>query len=316
MKASRLLTLLLLLQTRQRMTTGELALRLEVSRRTVLRDVEALSAAGVPVYAERGRHGGIVLLPGSRLNASNLEPAEMEALSVSGLDSWQREQLGVAAAYEMAAHKIAARRVAAAEPKVGLADLVVVDNASWFAPAGQATEVGALALDLRNRRRLRVKYRHSGAALASTAIVDPYGMASKAGRWYLVADQELEPRLFNLDRLETYEVLPDPTRAREGQDLDTVWEYLMYRTEDPGQITVTARLHEDRVDLAKRLLGSRFQIIGPAEGSWCPVEVRYSNIESVRQLLQFGNHIEVIAPVDARRRILQIASDLAKRHLP
>ena len=110
MKASRLLTLLLLLQTHQRMTTGELAERLEVSRRTVLRDVEALSEAGVPVYAERGRHGGIVLLPGARLNASHLDPAEIDALLLTGLDRAGLERLGLAAAAEQAEHKLAARR--------------------------------------------------------------------------------------------------------------------------------------------------------------------------------------------------------------
>ncbi|WP_042938468.1 helix-turn-helix transcriptional regulator, partial [Rhodococcus sp. AW25M09] len=115
MKASRLLHLLLLLQTRQRITTSELADRLGVSRRTVLRDVEALSVAGVPVYAERGRKGGIVLLPGARLNASHLEPSEMEALSVAGLDSAQLERLGLSAVWESAARKIAARQAAAPE---------------------------------------------------------------------------------------------------------------------------------------------------------------------------------------------------------
>lgn len=92
MKASRLLDLLLVLQTRQRITTSELAERFEVSRRTVLRDVEALSSEGVPVYAERGRLGGIVLLPGARLNAAHLEPGELDSLSVPGLDSAQRSR--------------------------------------------------------------------------------------------------------------------------------------------------------------------------------------------------------------------------------
>ncbi|MFI0907053.1 helix-turn-helix transcriptional regulator [Streptomyces sioyaensis] len=115
MKASRLLHLLLLLQTRQRLTTTELAARLEVSRRTVLRDVEALSTAGVPVYAERGRNGGIVLLPSARLSASHLEPPELEALSVAGLDSALRERMGLTAVWESAERKIAARQAAAPE---------------------------------------------------------------------------------------------------------------------------------------------------------------------------------------------------------
>lgn len=93
MKSARLLSILLLLQTRPKMSTRDLAERLEVSRRTVLRDIEALSAAGVPVYAERGRNGGIVLLTGARLNVSHLDPGEVETLVLGGLDATQLEQL-------------------------------------------------------------------------------------------------------------------------------------------------------------------------------------------------------------------------------
>lgn len=213
MRASRLLALLLLLQVRQRMTTTELAGRLEVSRRTVLRDVQALSAAGVPVYAERGRHGGIVLLPGARLNASHLEPDEMETLLIGGLDSAQREELGLRAAQQMATRKINARRSTPDAPGVSLVDLVVVDNAGWFARNRPMIDVADLALVLRDRSRLRVRYRSSGAARAATLVVDPYGLVTKSGRWYLVADHDEEPRLFNLDRLDSFGVLPDAART-------------------------------------------------------------------------------------------------------
>ncbi|UPO76523.1 YafY family protein [Arthrobacter sp. Helios] len=314
MRDSRLLAMLLVLQTRNRMTTRELAERLEVSQRTVLRDVEALSAAGVPVYAERGRRGGIVLLPGSRLNASHLEPPEMEALSLAGLDRAQREELGLAAAHEMATHKIAARQATVAASKPGLADLVIVDNASWLSAAGQATDVAALALDLRVGNRLRVRYRHSGTRQAAGMVVDPYGLASKAGRWYLVADCEQEPRLFNLDRLENYEVLPDAAKTRTGQDLRTVWVDLKQRTETLGPVVLHARLRADRLDLAARILGSRLINTGPASRGWCSAEISYPDTESVRQLLQFGDHIEVLSPPEARRRFYELASDIAQRH--
>ncbi len=315
MKATRLLALLLFLQTRQRVSTSELAERLEVSRRTVLRDVEALSAAGVPVYAERGRHGGIVLLPGARLNASHLEPAEMEALSIAGLDRAQLEQLGLAGSRDMADRKIAARR-AATGTGPSLAELVVVDNAGWLAPQRDTVSVADLALDLLNRPRLRVRYRSSGDDRASSRIVDPYGLAAKSGRWYLVADDEQRPRLFSLERLDSYETLSEPARLRSGQDLRSVWTELVRRTETPGRITVRARLREDRLDLAGRILGSRLEDVEPPEDGWCAVRIVYPDIESVRQLLQFGDHLEVFAPADARRRIAELASDLVRRHTP
>lgn len=320
MKASRLLRLLLLLQTHRRLTTGELARRLEVSRRTVLRDVEALSAAGVPVYAERGRYGGIVLLPGSRLNASHLDPGELEALSVPGLDTAQLDLLGLAAAHRTAADKIGARQAAAPggpQDLPRLADLVAVDNTGWMAdrPA-PGVDVAALAPGLRSRRRLRIRYRRSADRRATTRVVDPYGLAAKSGRWYLVADDTGTARLFALDRLEAYEPLPDAAELRAGQTLRTVWAELRERTETPGRVTITARLRASRLDLARRILGARIQDVAAGQDDWCTVTLRYPDIESVRQLLQFGDHIEILGPDAARERIHRLAADLAARHAP
>lgn len=314
MKAARLLSLLLLLQTRQRVTSVELADRLEVSVRTILRDVEALSTAGVPVYAERGRHGGIVLLPGERLNASHLEPAEMDSLSLAGLDSIQREQLGITSAHDMAIRKIAARRAAAADGDTSLAELVIVDNSGWLATDAREIDVADLALTLRSRPRLRIHYRRSGAEHTTTRDVDPYGLVSKSGRWYLVADDDQTAKLFNLERLERYEALLEPATTRPDQDLRSVWAELKNRSESPGQVDVTVRLRGARIDLARRILGSRLQEAGSSEDGWHLLTVGYPDVESVRQLLQFGDHIEVLAPERARRRIVELAADLAKRH--
>lgn len=314
MKSSRLLTMLLLLQTRERMTTRELSDRLEVSGRTVLRDVEALSAAGVPVYAERGRHGGIVLLPGARLNVAQLNPQELEAISVAGLDARHRAELGMAAAHEAAAQKIAARRATAGTPGVSLADLVLVDNTGWFAAVGEGVDVGRFALDLRGSGRLRIRYRRSGAARPSSYTVDPYGLVAKAGRWYLVADHRGAPRLFNLERLVGYRLLPEAGRTRPNADLASVWEHLKHDVESSGDVVVTARLRASRVDLARRILGARLVEVSVPEDGWCRVRLRYPDVEAVRQLLQFGDHVEVLAPPAARARVAELATDLARRH--
>lgn len=316
MKASRLLHLLLLLQTRQRITTTELAARLEVSRRTVLRDVEALSAAGVPVYAERGRSGGIVLLPGARLNASHLEPPELEALSLAGLDSAQRERMGVSAMWESAARKIAARQAATptgTSPQ-RLADLVLVDSAPWFADSETAVDVADLASALRHRRRLRIRYRRSAESEASTRVVDPYGIVAKSGRWYLVADYRGDGRLFALDRLSAFELLDAPVSLPPDETLRSRWAALKERTEGRGRVSVTFRLPEDRLDLARRILGTRIHDVSDPKKGTCTVVVGYPDIESVRQLLQFGDHIEILAPEAARVRISQLARVLAERH--
>ncbi|MBM7417131.1 MULTISPECIES: YafY family protein [Nocardiaceae] len=313
MTSSRLLSLLLLLQTRHRITTGELAERLEVSRRTVLRDVDALSAAGVPVYAERGRHGGIVLLPGARLNASYLEPAEMDAMTLAGLDEEQRERLGVTGTHDMAMRKIAARRAGVEAAGRSLADLVVVDNTSWFALGRDVVNVGDLALELRFGRRLLLRYRRSGAPAADTVVVDPYGLAAKAGRWYLVADVGGHGRLFALARVDGYEVLAESSHRR-SVGLRGVWSELSAAVEAPGDVVVTARLRSSRTDLAQRVLGSRITASEPAGDGWTQMSIGYSTIEGVRQLLQFADHIEVVEPQEARTHLAELAADLARRH--
>ena len=313
MKASRLLHLLLLLQTRERMTTAELAERLEVSRRTVLRDVEALSAAGVPVYAERGRHGGIVLLPGARLNASHLDPGELEALSLAGLDRRRLRELGLSAVAEQAARKLAARQAASPDAAEPLDQLVVVDSAAWWA-APADVDVADLLADLRSRRRLELSYRRSGAERSTPVVVDPYGLAVKGGRWYLVADVEGAARLFAVERLGSYAVLPDGVRRREGHTLASVWAGLEARVERAGPVVVEARLRRSRLDLARRVLGSRLGATDPLDQEWCLVRIRYTEVEAVRQLLQLGDHVEVLAPEGARRRVHELARDLADRH--
>lgn len=318
MKASRLLHLLLMLQTRRRITTAELAERLEVSRRTVLRDVEALSAAGVPVYAERGRTGGIVLLPGARLNVSHLDPPELEALSLADLDEAQRARLGLTATWDSAARKIAARRAAdPGSPDLSpLADLVLVDTAAWFSAEAETVDVADLAWALRHRRRLRIRYRRSAEDRASTLVVDPYGIVAKSGRWYLVADAYGRARLFSLARLSSYAPLDAPAALRPDQTLRTVWAALKKRTEERGKVDVTVRLPRSGIDLARRILGTRIHAVTDTDSEQCTVIVRYPDVESVRQLLQFGDHIEVIDPPQARARIGRLAADLAARHSP
>ncbi|MCL1869319.1 MAG: WYL domain-containing protein [Promicromonosporaceae bacterium] len=312
MKSSRLLNLLLLLQVTPRMTTGALAERLEVSRRTILRDVEALSAAGVPVYAERGRSGGIVLLPGARVNVSHLDPPEVEALALAGLDAAHRDELGLGAAHETAVRKLAARR---RTDGPALADLVVVEQDAWLSPERHTeVDVAELALALRGGTRLRLHYRRSGASHERTVTVDPYGLAAKAGRWYLVADHDGRPRLFALTRLSRSDVVAEPARHRPAATLRSVWDELKGRVEEPGGVVITARLQADAVDLARRILGARLADVGPATEGWCPVSVRVGAIAGVVQLLQFAHHIEVIGPPEARAHLADVAAAVASRH--
>lgn len=323
MKSSRLLSLLLLLQVRPHMTTREISERLEVSTRTVLRDVEALSAAGVPVFTQQGRNGGVILLRSARLNLSHLDPAELDALGVAGLDETQRARLGLAAAFGRATSKVDARRATGPAPDRSLSSVVLVDNTPWFTSDSEtkvesdSVDVAALAVDLLSDRRLAITYRSSGRSRARRRTVDPYGLVAKAGQWYLIADSGEEPHLFNLRRMSRYSVGDAPVRRRAGASLASEWDALRKRTEASGDVVVTARVRTSRIDMAGRILGGRLDFVGAPDSAgpgWSLVTVRYREYDAVRHLLQFGENIEVLEPAPAREVVAAVARDLATRH--
>ncbi|WP_210241385.1 WYL domain-containing protein [Mesorhizobium sp. B2-6-6] len=306
--------MLLLLQTHERMTSRELAQRFEVSQRTVLRDVEALSAAGVPVHTERGRGGAIVLDRRSRLDPVRLDPAELQLLAVAGLGSAQLERLGLQELGSRLQDKVAATLARRSEPTPRtLSEVLLVDAAGWFS-GGRDTDLTDLVEAARARRRLRLRYRRSGEAAGRWFVADPYGLVSKAASWYLVADVDGRPRLFNVDRIEAREALAEGALLRPDQDLRSVWEDLRQGFRPTSVVDVHALLRSSRVDLARRILGSRLIAVTAPDAEWTAIVVRYPEVESVRQLLQFGDHIRVTAPAEAIDRICDLAIRLQQNH--
>lgn len=180
-KADRLLSILLLLQTRGRVAASELAERLEVSPRTIYRDVEALSAAGVPVYAERGRNGGIALLPGFRTDVTGLTSDEARALFVLTAQG-THAALGLDGALGSALRKVMAALPAPHRPAAELTSRrILVDPDRWMSGPRTAVDLDTLHTAVFTDCRLRIRYRHSGATRPRTYTVDPYGLVAKAG---------------------------------------------------------------------------------------------------------------------------------------
>jgi predicted DNA-binding transcriptional regulator YafY len=311
MKSQRLLSMMLLLQTRHRMTASDLAGELDVSVRTVLRDVTTLADADVPVFAERGRYGGVVLLPGSRLDVSKLSPTEIDALRLLGLDPEQARQLGVEAPTRTAHRKLASRQSVADHSLLPLSELVVVDNMPWFGPETPGVGVADLAKDLQTGRRLRILYRSSAEPVASWRTVDPYGLLAKAGRWYLVADINGAPRLYSLKRLQSWEVLPAARSLRQGESLASLSRHLSAAVENRNGITVAATLAVDRLDLAQRILGSRLTSSKPLDAGRVEITIVYDQVEAARQLLQFGAHLRVTSPPEVQAVMRDVATATA-----
>ncbi|MGW8377831.1 YafY family protein [Streptomyces sp. ODS28] len=330
MKSDRLLSILLLLQTRDRVSAEELARRLEVSVRTIYRDIEALSTTGVPVYAERGRRGGIALLPGFRTDVTGLTSREARALFVlaaQGAHSIQsaHSALGLGEEFGSALRKIMAALPAAHRPAAELTSRrILVDPDRWRAGPRAAVDLDVLNTAVFADRRLRIRYRHGGATTERQYTVDPYGLVAKAGVWYLVADRRGAPRLFRADRIAAATVTDAPVHRRDGVELADVWEQLRRRVEErPAVVRVTARVRRGRLDMFLRIMS--WALDGPppqaacddsaeAAGKWVTVRLAFPALPAVRQLLQFGADAEALEPAEAREELARAARQLAEMY--
>ncbi|WP_326711052.1 YafY family transcriptional regulator [Streptomyces sp. NBC_01474] len=311
MKSDRLLSILLLLQTRGRVAAPELAERLEVSVRTIYRDIEALSASGVPVYAERGRHGGIALLPGYRTDVTGLTADESRALFILAAQG-AHSALGLDSAFRSALRKVMA---ALPEPHRPAAELtsrrILVEASRWRGGPMPAVDLGVLQEAVLTERRLRLRYRHSGTDTPRAYTVDPYGLVSKAGVWYLVADRRAEPQLFRADRVREATLTDAPVRRRQGVQLADVWAVLKRQVEDrPGAVEATARVRRTHLDLFLRLCGNALTAPPDDDGrsEWITVRLGYGEVREVRSLLSFADNVEVAGPPEIREELARCAA--------
>ena len=314
MKSDRLLSILLLLQTRGRVPAGELARRLEVSPRTVYRDVEALSAAGVPVYAERGRHGGIELLPGFRTDVTGMTGDEARALFVAAAGC-AHNALGLDAARGSALRKIMAALPETHRPAADLMSRrVLVDPERWWQAPRPDVDIDVLHTAVFADRRLVIRYRHSENPRVHTYTVDPYGLVFKAGTWYLVADRQGAPQLLRADRILTAQLADEPVQRRPGVELAEVWEGLRRGVEDrSANVRVRARVRTRQLEWFIRVASTQLaERPVAADGEWTTVQLAYPALRAVRQLLPHTDSVEVLDPPEARAELAAAARAVAQ----
>ncbi|WP_129788325.1 helix-turn-helix transcriptional regulator [Promicromonospora panici] len=318
MTPDRFFSLILILESRDAVTTHDLASALGVSLRTITRDLNWLRDAGLPVTAQRGRYGGVTMLPGSSLDLTRLTPSERDHLSITGLDERQREELDSSAESRRALSKIAVTRAGRIDGLLPLTEIVQVDSRPWLQVRADGAAPASLIGPIRRGRRLRIEYHSSSGVHARDLLVDPYGLLAKAGAWYLVADCAGAPRMYRLDRITTWNEVDDPRRTRENQTLATVAAALVEQWEHDHAIEVSATIDPTQLDRARRVLGQRLVERGGhgTSATGHAVTIRFRQLEDVRTLLPFGSGVTVHDPAEARARLHDLATELADHYAP
>lgn len=291
------MSLVLLLRQRGQMTADAIAAELEVSPRTVLRDIEALSVAGVPVYAERGRHGGYALLPGFRTELTGLTPEEAVALLTSG----SHHALGLGAALASAIRKVVdalpegGQRAASAA-----AERMLVDPGPALLPDRHAEHVSTEVLAEVRRAvlggtRLRIEYAAAGQP-PRTRTVDPLGLVSVRTRAYLLATRRGENRTYRLSRITAAQSLPEPADRPAGIDLARLWQERCASFLSEGHITVRVRVDATRQE---QLIASAeaVRIVAIEPDGRLLLDVTYQDLWHAEwSLWQLGAQAEALEP--------------------
>ena len=310
MRADRLVAVLLLLQQRGTVTAAEVAEELEVSERTARRDLEALGMAGIPVYSQQGRNGGWRLAGGGRIDLSGLNADEARALfMVAGPEAATPEV------------KAALRKLVRALPEPlrvraeAAAGSVVLDDRGWDGrpvrrpPPPHLPRVQQAVVEA---ERIRLDYVARDGS-SSSRVVDPLGVASKAGTWYLVASTDAGLRTFRVDRMQA--VAPTGERADRppGFDLDEAWRLISDEV-DRKRLPVQFRGLADpgSAPLLQAVLGDRVRIGPPVDGDGrIDVEIRGHSVYALaREIAGFGRLLEIVDPPEARAELAAVGREL------
>jgi predicted DNA-binding transcriptional regulator YafY len=305
MRADRLLAMLLVLQAQGRMTARRLADRLEVSERTILRDVEALGAAGVPVTSTRGPSGGISLVEGYRTDLTGLTEAEAESLFAFSGVSFAAD-LGFKDSLEAAVRKLAASRGGASSLE-RMRQRIFVDSGGWGRGASVPEHLRRVQDAVWSDHRLRIRYRRAEVAVVERDV-DPYGLVVKSSVWYLLGAVEGSTRVFRVSRIESTEILPETFKRPRSFDLAREWKERVgqFRGDEP-RFTVKVRATEEALPLARRVLGSRIVSV-TARGF---ITMEFPALEAARaSLAGFGASLEVISPPALRLEMARVAREL------
>jgi predicted DNA-binding transcriptional regulator YafY len=315
-RADRLLSILMLLQTRGRVTAQLLAHELEVSERTIYRDLDALSAAGVPVYAERGPGGGCALVEGYRTTLTGLTRDEVRALFMLSIPAPLAE-LGVSGALRAALLKLAAALPAGRRSEEErVRQRIHLDPEGWPAHEEPVPHLRTIQEAVWQDRRLYLTYRLPLGAEVEW-LLDPYGLVAKASAWYLMAAREGHLRVLRVSRVLAARLADETFGRPAGFDLVEDWRKWCAESEqNRPTFVVRARVAPEVVPYLARHLGEQAEEAIAAgqpagEGGWVEMVLSFESLEAAReQILGYGRAVEVLAPWILRESVLDFSRQI------
>ena len=314
MRADRLISLLLLLQTKGRLPAREVAQRLDISVRTVYRDMDALAMAGIPVYTERGPRGGCALEESYRTSLTGLNPAEVHALFISQAIGPMRD-LSLDRASESALLKLSVSLPAAHREEVErIRQRLHLDSTGWFHRDESLPDFSILQQAIWEDRRLRIIYRRADGELGERGV-SPFGLVAKAGVWYLVGETEAGRRVYRVSRLESVHLLDERFERPANFDLGQCWaECQAEFKQSLACYAITVRLAPESLACLNQWYGDDVlqQVTLPDHEGWRTFSLTFDSIETARMfVLNLGAGAEVLSPAALRESVVKSAEAIA-----
>ena len=321
MRADRLLSILMILQAQGKMSVRQLAEKLEVSARTIHRDIDALSASGVPVLCERGKNGGVSLLEGYRTNLTGLTADELKALFILGIPA-SLDELGVSKSLKTALHKLSASLPESyRQDETTVRQRIHIDWTGWDSDMNTDANLKDIYTAVWEDRQIYLRYLVSFSPRVKKEFertVKPYGLVAKSGKWYLVCDDDIRIRVYELSSILDAKLTGDFFTRNSGFNLGEFWaEWCKRQAGLHPQTTVTVLISP----LLNSILSSNLEIDfqktitsreTPDSGGRVKATLQFDSFEDARTyLLGMGNSVEVLEPESLRLNIIDYARQIS-----
>ncbi|MGB7340864.1 MAG: YafY family protein [Phototrophicaceae bacterium] len=319
MRADRLLSIMFILQAQGKTTTYTLAEKLEVSRRTILRDIDALNVAGVPIHADAGHGGGVYLDEHYQVSLTGLKESEVRALFVSS-SSNPLQDVGLGQAAEDTLLKLFATLPSLHRHEAErMQQRILLDPAWWWQTDEPVTYLGIFKEAVFEDYRVQVRYERGNGRIVEQ-VIDPYSLVAKASVWYLIAMYDGSLRTYRMSRFLKAQILTENFERDPEFDLTQYWEnHIAEFVASVPEYAFTLRVNASRIKFLRLYAAGRYTIRDTSDGETkLIVDMLFSSLEEAQMIvLGLGIDADIIEPEILRETVLsqaqQIIAHLAQK---